>query len=151
MRRSHSLDSGLNSVTGLLDQLAMGQLASDDDSLDCGVEAANRDCESWMLVDALSEDSSGAAPVANHGEPIAACTGTLTHQQEQQLHSVLQQGAGQGAAVKAAATLLSMGGGANAAQRLHQQLLLQQQQPAESGAFAAPHHLPPVQETPEDL
>eukprot|EP00775_Hariotina_reticulata_P002240 gene2240-2552_t len=51
MRRSHSLDSGLNSLTGLLDQLALGQLGSDDgDSLECGFET--RDYESWMLCGA---------------------------------------------------------------------------------------------------
>lgn len=66
IRRSHSLDSCMNSLTGLLDQLALGQL--------CGSEEGTDDCaesESWTMADTLSADMepwfAGAATAAAGG------------------------------------------------------------------------------------
>ncbi|KAF8065816.1 hypothetical protein HT031_002876 [Scenedesmus sp. PABB004] len=66
MRRSHSLDSGLNSLTGLLDQLALGALGSDSDEL----ERCDSERDSWMLVDALSDE-----PPPPHACPGGAAGG----------------------------------------------------------------------------
>lgn len=66
IRRSHSLDSGLHSLTGLLDQLALGQLGSEDLAeydYDKSYEHDLCDGENWMLVDTMSDE---AAPGSSH-------------------------------------------------------------------------------------
>jgi hypothetical protein len=118
IRRSHSLDSGLNSLTGLLDQLALGQLGSEE------VNSCEYDeyCESdsWTLLDQLSEEgpNNSCSSSGNSSKGGAGASGS---------------GGGAAAdASKAAAALMLLGGGA--ASYLHGN---QQQQQ---------HHLQPVQE-----
>ncbi|KAF6254222.1 hypothetical protein COO60DRAFT_337570 [Scenedesmus sp. NREL 46B-D3] len=89
IRRSHSLDSGLNSLTGLLDQLALGQVCSEE-----GASCEYDDyceSESWMLLEQLSEETmtSGSSSKGGAGSGSAG-----------------------GEAAKAAAALLMLGGGA---------------------------------------
>lgn len=90
VRRSHSLDSGLNSLTGLLDQLALGQLCGSEE----GTDLDGAESDSWTMADAMSADMepwSGAAAGAggsgggNHG-PAAFGEKLLHVQQLQQQH-----------------------------------------------------------------
>lgn len=66
--RSHSLDSGLNSLTGLLDQLALGQLCGSEEDTEHMYDDAG-DSESWALMDTLSADTEPerAGPAAAAG------------------------------------------------------------------------------------
>eukprot|EP00879_Flechtneria_rotunda_P001376 GHRR01001527.1.p1 GENE.GHRR01001527.1~~GHRR01001527.1.p1 ORF type:complete len:479 (+),score=212.19 GHRR01001527.1:283-1719(+) len=81
MRRTHSLDSGLDSLTGLLEQLTFGQLGSDDGADVFGHfdHDEDDDTESWMLVDM------GPAKVPVQKQPANAAvhgmTGTADTQQ----------------------------------------------------------------------
>lgn len=83
MRRSHSLDSGLNSLTGLLDQLALGQIGGGSDE---GADGLFDDCEhdsdsiGWMLADAMSADSETLVAAAT----MAAAAGGCGQQQQHQ-------------------------------------------------------------------
>jgi hypothetical protein len=89
VRRSHSLDSGLNSLTGLLDQLALGQLCGSEE----GTDLDGAESDSWTMADAMSADMepwSGAAAGSSSsgsGSQAAAYGEKLSHvQQLQQQH-----------------------------------------------------------------
>lgn len=112
IRRSHSLDSGLNSLAGLLDQLALGQLGSED------CEDYDRDSESYMWVESLSDEGKGTSNGnAGAGSSQAASISS--------------------SAAAAAAALVLLGGGASTHTMQQQKGL---------GAFAQQQQLQPVLE-----
>lgn len=107
MRRSHSLDSVLNSLTGLLDQLTLGQLGGAEDD-DCDAQASS-DPEgvAWLLPESADSDgvSAAAAAAAPMAEAAAArqpargsaarCGGSRLaphhHQNQQQLQALAEE------------------------------------------------------------
>jgi hypothetical protein len=96
MRRSHSLDSALNSLTGLLDQLALGQigLASEDEAFDDLCEADSSEADGgWLPADVMSGDSS-----CSKGVQVAAVAAALHHHQQHHHHLQPVQEAGEDAA-----------------------------------------------------
>jgi hypothetical protein len=92
VRRSHSLDSGLNSLTGLLDQLALGQLCGSED----GTDLDGGESESWTMADAMSADMEPWAGTAagsssgGGGSQAAAIGEKLGHLQQLHLQPVLE-------------------------------------------------------------
>uniref|UniRef100_A0A383VZC0 Uncharacterized protein n=1 Tax=Tetradesmus obliquus TaxID=3088 RepID=A0A383VZC0_TETOB len=111
MRRSHSLDSGLNSLTGLLDQLALGQLCSSDEGGSCEYDEYGNESDSWTLLDQMSEEA-----------PNSCCSGSSSK--------------GGGASAGEAAKALLLLGGAAGSQHYgmqQQQQHLQHLQPVQEG------------------
>jgi hypothetical protein len=124
IRRSHSLDSGLNSLTGLLDQLALGQL---EEGGSCEYDEYGQESDSWTLLDQLSEEGPNSCCSGNSskgGAAAAAAAGASVG------------GSVAGEAAKAAAALLLLGGAAGGSSGHHHYGMQQQQQ----------QHLQPVQE-----
>lgn len=76
IRRSHSLDSGLNSLTGLLDQLALGQLCGSDDGTDHMCDDCAESAESWTMADTLSADMEPWFSAGTGAGGVAACGGS---------------------------------------------------------------------------
>jgi hypothetical protein len=125
IRRSHSLDSGLNSLTGLLDQLALGQLGSDEGN-SCEYDDYG-ESDSWTLLDQLSDEVPHSCCSGNSSKGGAAAGGSSA-------------GGAAGEAAKAAAALLLLGGAAGSSHSHHHGLQQQLQQ----------QHLQPVQEGSEE-
>jgi hypothetical protein len=97
IRRSHSLDSGLNSLTGLLDQLALGQLGSEEAN-SCEYDDYF-ESDSWTLLDQLSEEGPVSCSSSGNSSKGGAGAG-------------ISSGGAAGDAAKAAAALMLLGGGA---------------------------------------
>lgn len=81
MRRSHSLDSCLNSLTGLLDQVALGQLcvAGSDEGADALYDTSYEEggeSESTWNMDAMSGDMEMVACGGGSGGVAAVAAGT---------------------------------------------------------------------------
>lgn len=86
MRRSHSLDSGLNSITGLLDQLALGQLNSDEfepDALEC-------EADGWAWLPPDEPAAAGGGSAAGAAAALLMLGGSAGSQQQAQ-QQVAQQ------------------------------------------------------------
>jgi len=123
VRRSHSLDSGLNSLTGLLDQLALGQLCGSEEDTDHMYDDA-ADSESWGMTESMSMSAdmdpwSAGVPAGGPSSSNQALTATkeLQHVHYQHVHY----------------------------QHVHYQHVQHQQQQQQQQ-----QHLHPVQEAPED-
>lgn len=94
--RSHSLDSGLNSLTGLLDQLALGQLCGSDEGTD-HVCDEGQETESWTMADAMSTDmepwfaaAAAAAGVMPGGSSSGSCSSVQPAVAKEHQHVVAQ-------------------------------------------------------------